>query len=313
MSGHKDAPAFDFFPERFWFAVEGWTDREIVAYFRLLSQQWLRDGLPENLKEIRALARGKISEKVLEKFPLAEDGKRRNRFLEEIREKQRKRIERKRLGAKKTNAKRWGKGIESESLSDVENDRLASRLATIKRVDIESPPLTTHHSPLIIQQQQLQQQAREASPSSAPTFEQAQAYAEQFTRPNSQGLLITAEILANWHDDRSRKGWIYVRDGFEFPIADWRADLRAYARSWMRNNGPKGQDSGSGVKRATGPFKAQETPYQLNQRIEAAEEQLRRLQKRSYQSAEDANKAKEEIERLKANIEAWKKQILQLT
>lgn len=155
--------------------------------------------------------------------------------------------------------------------------------------------------------------AREAAPSLAPTFEQAKTYAKPFARPNSQGLLITEEILANWHDDRSRKGWIYVRDGFEFPIADWKADLRAYARSWMRNNGPKGQDSGNAVKRATGPFKAQETPYQLNQRIEAAEEQLKRLQKRGYQTAEEASKAREEIERLRENIEAWKKQILQLT
>lgn len=100
-------PSFNFYPERFWFAVEGWSDREIVAYMRLLSQQWLSGGLPDNMKELTGKARGKITDRVLAKFPVAEDGTRRNAFMEKVRAEQDARIQKAKDRAAKMNDARW--------------------------------------------------------------------------------------------------------------------------------------------------------------------------------------------------------------
>ena len=141
----KDAPAFDFYPERFWFAVEGWPDHDILRYFRLLSQAWMRDGLPSDLRELTGLARGKVSERVLAKFPVAEDGRRRNPFMETLRREQRQRIEKRRLGAQKTNAQRWG----SESNSD--RSAIAQRVANDVGSDTSSEsPTSRHHPPPVV-------------------------------------------------------------------------------------------------------------------------------------------------------------------
>jgi len=135
----KDAPAYDWYPERFWFAVEGWTDREIVAYKRLLDQQWLRDGLPDDARALAGLARGKVPEKVLAKFPIETDGLRRNPFLETIRKSQRERIAKRREGAAITNAKRHAQ----RTLSDT----LAPKNGANVGIASDTPPPTTHPIP----------------------------------------------------------------------------------------------------------------------------------------------------------------------
>lgn len=135
----KDAPAFDFYPERFWFAVEGWTDSEICRYWRLLSQQWMRDGLPESVKELEGMARGKLTERVLAKFPVADDGKRRNPFLEQLRDEQRQRIQKAKEKSDRMHAARYGK----QSLERATSTATSSPQALLKHC----PPPTTHHSP----------------------------------------------------------------------------------------------------------------------------------------------------------------------
>lgn len=139
----KDAPAYDWYPERFWFAVEGWTDREIVAYKRLLDQQWMRDGLPESIKELEGLARGKISPRVIQKFPLAEEGVRRNPYMESVRDLQRKRIDAARSKATAMNDARWG-----SRRSGVHKESTRSPQGVLKDILVDSPPLTTHLPPL---------------------------------------------------------------------------------------------------------------------------------------------------------------------
>lgn len=155
----KHAPMFDFFPERFWFAVEGWTEQEICRYWRLLSQQWMRNGLPESERDLAGLARGKVSPRLLEKFPVATDGLRRNPFLETVRLEQRKRIAARKLGAAMANLKRYGEGSLSEDDRSIllaagklaqrqDSESLNGRSATVERFADESPPLTTDHCPL---------------------------------------------------------------------------------------------------------------------------------------------------------------------
>lgn len=135
----KDAPAFDFYPERWLAGVALFSDSEQLAYLRLLCHQWLGDGLPDDAAALRRLGGKGVTPQLLEKFPVGEDGKRRNARLEREREKQRERIARKSLGARITNHKRWGKRAANESLSDTQ--------ATHERVANESPRPTTHHPP----------------------------------------------------------------------------------------------------------------------------------------------------------------------
>lgn len=219
----KDAPAFDFYPERFWFAVEGWTEAEIVRYWRLLGQQWMRDGLPVAEDELAGLARGKVTPRLLSKFPVAEDGLRRNRFLEQLRVEQRERIAKRRAGAGKTNAKRWGK----KSLSDSLSDSVSDRSATIERLDSESPPPTTHHPPHF--------DTSTPGGSDLCTEEEAWKFAQSIMLP------ITREGIALWHGKMQGKGWRRsLSNGGEELIGNWKGYLKG-STAWIREEVAKAQ------------------------------------------------------------------------
>lgn len=142
MSTHKDAPAFDFYPERWLVGVAGMSDAEQLAYLRLLCHQWLLGdaGLPADLAALKRLAGRGVTHAVLAKLPEGPDGRRRNVRLETVRQEQRARIAKRREGALKTNAKRWGTDAGNESLSD----RSATHQRLADHVAIESPPPTTH-------------------------------------------------------------------------------------------------------------------------------------------------------------------------
>ena len=60
-------------------------------------------------------------------------------------------------------------------------------------------------------------------------------------------------VVTAWHDDRTASGWNTVRDGTEFPIRDWQADLRRYARKWQQNERtqPPGRPNGSSSRPGT--------------------------------------------------------------
>lgn len=142
----KCAPAFDFYPERWTHGTRHMTKTERCDYLDLLCHQWTENGLPDDLDMIARLLGYKkpsqIPPLVLEKFPVSEDGRRRNQRLESERVKQIARIDKKRYGAAITNQKRWGERPQKESLSD--------RLATPERVANESPPPTTVHPPPLL-------------------------------------------------------------------------------------------------------------------------------------------------------------------
>lgn len=136
----KDAGSFDFYPERWTHGTRHMTKVERCDYHDLLCHQWTEDGLPADLTLVaRLIGYRKASQipiSVLEKFPLGEDGRRRNLRLEIERQKQRARIAAKRDGAQKTNAKRWS----SESLSDGQASRSTVAKRVAKRHFCESPP-----------------------------------------------------------------------------------------------------------------------------------------------------------------------------
>ena len=70
-------------------ATMGWTDSAVGAYIRLLIVQWEQGSIPADLEEIAAIAPSAPAnwKKLEPKFPILEDGQRRNRRLEEHRAK----------------------------------------------------------------------------------------------------------------------------------------------------------------------------------------------------------------------------------
>lgn len=104
---HKDAPAFDFYPERWLAGVAEFSDAEQLAYLRLLCYQWLNQGVPEEIEKLRRLAGKGVTPALLTKFPVGEDGKRRNPRLETVRAEQRARIEKKKEQRRNAANKRW--------------------------------------------------------------------------------------------------------------------------------------------------------------------------------------------------------------
>lgn len=234
----KFSPAFDFYPERFWFAVEGWTDSEIVRYWRLLSQQWMRDGLPTELSELQELARGKVSERVLQKFPIAADGRRRNTFMEKGRADQ---MERMAASKFKNTRAAWLKHHKNEPIPQHLETRKAfdewvacgmpessHRDATgmpqggIKQelgIAQASPP--THHSPLTTS---FKTTTPRASAGSWPTEDEVAKYGVSVMAP--------LECCAKFWNEMEACGWVN-RHGH--PLTDWRALFRNYVTTWKAN------------------------------------------------------------------------------
>lgn len=138
----KDAPAFDFYPERWLAGVQVMSDPEQLAYLRLLCHQWMMQGLPEDQATLKRLAGGKgVTEFVVGKFPLEPDGKRRNRRLEEIRKQQRERIAKSREKISKMNDARLAKmGLKGPLQDDLQEHHKNP----LERVLTSSSPLTTH-------------------------------------------------------------------------------------------------------------------------------------------------------------------------
>ena len=219
-----DAPAFDFYPERWTHGTRCMSKIERCDYLDLLCHQWTCDGLPDDMTIISRILGYKkasqIPQIVIEKFPLSDDGKRRNKRLEIEREKQRDRIEKRRNGAKITNAKRWN----SESL--------ASRSAIAQRVASESPPPTTHPTPLEYtypepntpRSQDGECPAGGTGGIPPVTIEQA--------KQHGPSMGVIPEASEQWWLDNDARGWV---DRSGQPVRNWRSSLTAYGRRWEAN------------------------------------------------------------------------------
>lgn len=135
----KDAPAFDFYPERWLSGVAMLSDGEQLAYLRLLCHQWLEGGLPDDVAALKRCAGKGVTDKLLVKFPLCEDGQRRNARLEVIRTEQRERIAKKSEQRKAAANARWSK-------PKYETDAVASPPHILPQCgsNAHHPPPTTH-------------------------------------------------------------------------------------------------------------------------------------------------------------------------
>jgi hypothetical protein len=144
----KDAPAFDFYPERWTHGTRHMTKVERCDYMDLLCHQWTDDGLPVDPDMIARLIgyrKGtQVPPLVLAKFPVADDGRRRNAFLERLRTEQRERIAKAKVKSNQMHASRYGKQCLQRATSSAASSADSSPQAVLQAC----PPPTTHLPPL---------------------------------------------------------------------------------------------------------------------------------------------------------------------
>lgn len=146
----KQPPAFQFYGRDFDASTKSWDLAAVGAYTRLLIHQWECGGVPDDIREICRVVGAFPDElepiwesRLREKFPLCEDGKRRNPRLERIRQEQRDYREKKaragRLGAKK----RWHDDSTASSTGNSSVNSGANDTPNGKPMALQSPTPTT--------------------------------------------------------------------------------------------------------------------------------------------------------------------------
>ena len=75
-------PAFQFYASDFFTGSVDMSQADVGAYIRLMCHQWTSGCLPETVEKIERVAGGPVSGDVLGKFPVGEDGRRRNNRME---------------------------------------------------------------------------------------------------------------------------------------------------------------------------------------------------------------------------------------
>ena len=239
----RDAPAFDFYPERWLVGVAGMSDAEQLTYLRLLCHQWLLQGLPADLPALKRLGGGKgVTPAVLAKLPLQADGKRRNARLEIIRTEQRERIAKKSEQRRAAALKRWhstpgdspaggmrpqristcetaAAGMRPHSGSMCETDASGMRTPCGSPCETHAAGMpTTHPVPPTPSE-------REHSAGAWPGLDEVKAYA-----PTVMALPECAESF--WNGLESC-GWV---NKFGQPVSDWKPLFRNFATAWKSND-----------------------------------------------------------------------------
>lgn len=221
----KDAPAFDFYPERWLSGTAEFSDGEQIAYLRLLCHQWLMDGLPDSLPALRRLGGRGVSTALLDKFPVTTDGKRRNPRLEIVRTEQRARIAKKREQRQAAANARW-----HPSQSAPNATAMRPHNGSTSENGADAMP-TTHHPPPTPILQQRPPRAGEVLVG-VPDLETCIASAAILSTP------IPAEIVSAWHHDRASLNWRIQPKPHGPQIflsaANYAQDLANYAHHWQR-------------------------------------------------------------------------------
>ena len=201
----KDAPAFDFYPERWLASTADLSDRETRQYLTLLCQSWLRDGLPKSERDLKQICGKKVSQKVLKKFSDFGDGKLRNPFQEEVRKNQRTRIKSSREKIEKMNKARL-QGREKGTLQEPLQEG-SSRPPS---------PLTTH--PIEVE--------RDTARGAPCTIEQA--------KQSAANAMIPAELAEEWWHSRASMFWEksdHSQRIIQITESNWQSDLVQWCRT----------------------------------------------------------------------------------
>ncbi|WP_395753790.1 hypothetical protein [Prosthecobacter sp.] len=256
----RDAPAFDFYPERWLVGVAGMSDAEQLSYLRLLCHQWLLGdaGLPADAPALKRLAGKGVTEAVLAKVPLHADGRRRNARLEIIREEQRERIARKSEQRRAAANKRWhsapgagvavadgvrvaapnggsggeraGQGMRPHCGSSCGDDAEGewSQCGGACGTHAAGMP-TTHHPPPTYHliPEAIHPPAGAAAQRVRPTLEQARAIAPE--------IGLTPDQAESWWLAREASQWLRSSNGALMPVGEnWRADAKTFTQNALQ-------------------------------------------------------------------------------
>lgn len=71
---------------------------------------------------------------------------------------------------------------------------------------------------------------KEGGRAAPANVEEALAYAEAYSKGNTEMLIIEDAWVRDWHAERESVGWMKVSGGVQVPITDWRADLLRWSR-----------------------------------------------------------------------------------
>lgn len=115
------APAFQFYAADFLTDTAEMTDQEVGVYIRLLSHQWINGSLhgdPNRLTNGVAIGVLEVWDEIKHKFPIGDDGRRRNPRLEETRKQQQEYREKQAEAGKRGAEKRWAQKDDSNPNGD---------------------------------------------------------------------------------------------------------------------------------------------------------------------------------------------------
>lgn len=208
------------------------TREERGDYIDLLALQWQNDGLPADLD---AVARSigyknakKLSQNLIEKFPLMEDGKRRNIRLEIERGKQRSRMDKARERIEKMNFARE-KQASCRASTRASTREENTPLQESHTEHLQGPPHTLTHT-LTQESNSLRDVGADAPkrPPRSPRSKTAPIPAES----EEACQRFAVEIGAHWRDGKAfwdtmqDAGW--TKNGGKIPVLDWKATLRKW-------------------------------------------------------------------------------------
>jgi uncharacterized protein YdaU (DUF1376 family) len=245
---NRDAPAFDFYPERWLVGTAAMSDLEQIAYLRLLCHQWLAGdvGLPDDVGTLRRLGGKGCTAAVLAKFPTGKDGALRNARLEVVRGEQRERIRKKSEQRRAAAMKRWNadeggavgvevsagaavsKGGEMRHRKTSNKDAVAMRSHTPRIAAGDAGEMRSfcdsnaHHPPPTTDIKRESIARERADP--WPRLEEVVAYAET--------VLAPVDCAERFWNDCESSGWTN-RHGQV--IRDWRPLFRNFATVWKAN------------------------------------------------------------------------------
>lgn len=227
MSKQKDAPAFDFYPERWLVGTASLSDLEQICYLRLLCHQWVMEGLPADVGALKRLAGKGVTDTVLAKLPVCEDGKRRNNRLEIVRNEQRIRIEKSRAKIQRMNEARTGKNKEKAPLQEPLQEGLQEPLVGA----LQGPP---HHSPLTTHPVIRHSPARESAEIPPISLEAVKANCGQYG--------ATPECAEQWWLTCDARGWVDERGQ---KITNPLSHLGKFKNSWNANEAQRKKSHGN--------------------------------------------------------------------
>jgi uncharacterized protein YdaU (DUF1376 family) len=231
---------FDMYPERFIAGTAIMDLAERGAYITLLCHQWLAESLPADPRILARLAGGDVSPAVLDKFPVCEDGKRRNAKLERVRQEQVERMQKNKGRAQRAANARWAPDAPSNAQAILQacSKHAPSIPQAYPQAMLE--PCHPHPSSLIPQSSFLEPQSREsvgaASATPAPAPKEPKAKRVRFAKPSVEEWTEYARTMPNaltenqaigaW-DHYEANGWRVGRN----PMVDWQATLRRWGRN----------------------------------------------------------------------------------